>query len=183
MTTLQLTPTAQTVERNLRAWIAAGSGLNASAVIPGETDGPAPNGLYASVVLITPRITGLPYTLYSRNDDGERIDGDIIAVVRDRYGVQWHRKGSTDRGRQFAVWASSPLGRQDAAERCIVFHRITDIRPLDDVDRGGRWEERVGVELDVGYTQRITQVYEPFEVVGINIHDDDGITQTVEVTE
>ena len=76
---LQLTPTARDFERNLRAWVAEGSGLHPQFVIPGEVDRPAPNGLYASVYLIAPRIVGLPYFRRERNEDGVRIDQDTIA--------------------------------------------------------------------------------------------------------
>ena len=238
-TALQLTPTARDFERNLRAWVAEGSGLHPTFVIPGEVDRPAPNGLYASVILITPRIVGLPYFRRERNEDGVRIDQDTIALVRDRYAIQWHREESTDRGRQFTVWASSPKGLEFAARPFpkyldwdiaaaythdasdptrvlgsdgmiyqsvqdsagqdppaddgtywaallrltpFTFHRISDIRPLDEVDRGGKWEERVGVEVDVGYTQHLTQALNSIKIININIYHDDhdgDVSQTI----
>ena len=193
---LQLSPTARDFERNLRKWVAAGSGLADQDVIPGETDGPAPNGLYASVILITPRIVGLPYVRRERNEDGIQIDQDTIALVRDRYAIQWHRSEvigingedvrihATDVGRQFTVWASSPKSLELAAEKGFTLHRVTDIRPLDEIDRGGKWEERIGVEVDVGYTQHLVQPLNPIEIINIDIyHDDDAgnVSETIEV--
>ena len=239
---LQLTPTARDFERNLRAWVAKGSGLDARQVVPGETDGPAPNGLYASLLLLTPRITGLPYFVKELNDDTGMVDQTTVAIARDRYAIQWHRDGATDRGRQFAIWASSSDGLEwatrtnpnihdwDMATNYVpadgdagrvlasdgyfyravqagaghnpvdddgtywaqqwqntpfTLHRVSDIRPLDEVDRGGKWEERVGVEIDISYAQRLVQELNPIEIIDINLyHDDHGgaISQSIEVT-
>ena len=183
MTTRAIIPNMRDFERNLRAWIASGSGLASSQVIPAEEENqpPAPQGLYASVQLITPVVRGLPFTRLDLNAD-DNLEERKVAVVRDRYSVQWHRAGATDAARLFTVWASSAAGLQAAAERDFVFHRVGETRTIDEII-SGKWEERALVEVDVGYSQVVTQEYQRFDTINVELRHDDGPTATVEVSE
>ena len=50
------------------------------------------------------------------------------------------------------VW--SPEGVAQSQKSDLTVLRVSDVRQLDDVVSGA-WEERAGLDIDVGYTQRI----------------------------
>ena len=57
-----MTPRSIDIDREVRAWVAAGCDLPATSVIPGNDDGPAPPYPYATVVLIDQTLAGPPWT-------------------------------------------------------------------------------------------------------------------------
>ena len=81
-----ITPTTIELEREVRRLVASASGVPPAAVIPGNADGPSPDGLYASVVLIHEDIEGIPSTSLEVDTDSRQL-----ASVRSRYSVQWFR--------------------------------------------------------------------------------------------
>ena len=172
-------PTTQDLERSIRAYVAAGSGLASSQVIPGYTDGPAPNGLYASVLLINEAIQGIPGTIFNLSESGQGLKAPVRATVRASYSVQWFREGSRDAARRFSVWASSPAGRELAAARGLTFLSVSDVRQLDDIVSDA-WEERAGLDLEIGYIQMLTQALDYIEAAPVHVREGEHI-QIVEV--
>ena len=176
-------PTTQDLERSIRAYVAAGSGLASSQVIPGYADGPAPNGLYASVLLINEAIQGIPGTIFNLSESGQGLKAPVRATVRATvrasYSVQWFREGSRDAARRFSVWASSPAGRELAAARGLTFLSVSDVRQLDDIVSDA-WEERAGLDLEIGYIQKIHQALDYIEAAPVHVREGEHI-QIVEV--
>ena len=154
-------PTTQNMERAVRGFVAAGSGLESRRVRPGNSDGPAPNELYATVLLIHQAIDGIPETPLRLSAEGERLDAETHANVRSRYSVQWFRPGAHDAAKRLSVWASSPTGRDLASSLGLTFIRVSDIRQLDDIVSNA-WEERAGLDLDLGYIQTLAQTVDYF---------------------
>ena len=174
-----IAPTTATLEAKIRAYVAAGSGLDPGKhVIPGNDKGPAPKELYATVLLVTSTGQGVPYRIVSNaNVD---VNDETVRTVRAQYSVQWFRKGARDAAQQFATWTSSFAGIQDAAERRLTFLGVSAVRQIDLIVSDD-WEERAGVDLDVGYLESVTQQTTAIESVGIGFAPDSGPAVELEI--
>ena len=151
-----IAPTTQSLERAIRGLVAAGSDLESRRVRPGNQGGAVPNDLFATVVLIHQDIEGIPATVMSLASDEADLDALTIATVRGRYSVQWFRTGAHDAATRLSVWVWSPEGVAQAQKSDLTVLRVSDVRQLDEVVSEA-WEERAGLDIDVGYTQKIDQ--------------------------
>ena len=166
-----ISPTTQDLEKVLRAHVAAGSGLDVDThVIPGNDPHPAPKGLYATVLLIDATIQGVAYDVLSARSDND-LDVLTVRTMRGRYSVQWCRKGARDAARQFAVWTSSPLSLERARRNNVTLVRVSTVRQIDTIV-SDKWEERAGVDLDVGYLESVTQEVASIASAQINVSYD-----------
>ena len=176
-----IAPTTQSLERAIRGLVAAGSDLESRRVRPGNQGGAVPNDLFATVVLIHQDIKGIPATVMSLASDGADLNAPTVATVRGRYSVQWFRTGAHDAAKRLSVWAWSPEGVAQAQQADLTVLRVSDVRQLDDVVSGA-WEERAGLDIDVGYTQRTDQTVDYLRVAPIEIGAGGSTeTSTVEV--
>ena len=174
-----IAPTTQSLKRAIRGLVASGSDLESRRVRPGNQGGAVPNDLFATVVLIHQDIEGIPATVMSLASDGADLNAPTVATVRGRYSVQWFRTGAHDAAKRLSVWVWSPEGVAQAQQADLTVLRVSDVRQLDDVVSGA-WEERAGLDIDVGYTQRIDQTVDylkpaPIEVGAV------GSTETITV--
>ena len=174
-----IAPTTQSLERAVRAYVAAGSGLESGQVKPGNGNWPSPSDLYVTVLLIHQTIQGIPATALRLTGDGLGLDAETLATVEDRYSVQWFREGARDAARRFSVWVYSPEGLQSAQDTGFTLLRVSDVRQLDEVVSGA-WEERAGMDLHIGYGQKIEQALDYIETVPVHVREGEHI-QIVEV--
>ena len=176
-----IAPTTQSLERAVRAYVAAGSGLEPRQVRRGNQRGAVPDSLFASVLLIHNAIQGIPATASRLTGDGLSLAAETLgATVEDRYySVQWFREGARDAARGFSVWVYSPEGLQSALDAGLTLLRVSDVRQLDEVVSGA-WEERAGLDLHIGYTQTIKQTLDYIETVPVHVREGEHI-QIVEV--
>ena len=149
-----IVPTTNDLEDAVAGLIAAGSGIDYNRVVSGNKGEPAPSGPFASVLLVHQGIEGIPATPMSLSADGLSLDAPTLATIRGRYSVQWFREGAHDAARRFATWVWSPVGLAHAGQEGLTVRRVSDVRQLDDVVSGA-WEERAGVDIDIGYKQAI----------------------------
>ena len=96
-----------------------------------------------------------------------------------RYSVQWFRKGAHDAAKRLSVWVWSPEGVAQAQESSLTVLRVSDVRQLDDVVSGA-WEERAGLDIEVGYTQGIDQTVGRLKAAPIEVGAD-GSAETITV--
>ena len=174
-----IAPTTQSLERAVRAYVAAGSGLEPRQVRRGNQRGAVPDSLFASVLLIHNAIQGIPATASRLTGDGLSLAVETLATVEDRYSVQWFREGARDAARRFSVWVYSPEGLQSALDAGLTLLRVSDVRQLDEVVSTA-WEERAGLDLHIGYTQTIKQTLDYIETVPVHVREGEHI-QIVEV--
>ena len=80
-----IVPTTQDLERAVRAYVAAGSGLEPRQVRRGNQRGAVPDSLFASVLLIHNAIQGIPATASRLTGDGLSLAVETLATVEDRY--------------------------------------------------------------------------------------------------
>ena len=151
-----IAPTTARLEDAVAELVAAGSGLDYNSVLSGNKGTPVPDGLFASLVLIHQAIEGIPATVMSLAPDGADLNAPTVATVRGRYSVQWFRTGAHDAATRLSVWAWSPEGVAQAQQADLTVLRVSDVRQLDDVVSGA-WEERAGVDIDIGYRQVVEE--------------------------
>ncbi len=174
-----IAPTTYDLEDTVRGLVATGSGLDFNQVIQGNDDGPTPDGIFASLVLIHQATEGIPSTAMRLTADGLSLDAPTVATIRGRYSVQWFREGARDAARRFSVWVYSPRGLQSAQEAGLTVRRVSDVRQLDEVVSAA-WEERAGVDLDLGYRQAITETVDYLQAIPIEVRAG-GVTETITV--
>ncbi len=174
-----IAPTTASLEDTVAELVAAGSGVDYNSVLSGNKGTPVPDGLFASLVLIHQDIEGVPATVMSLASDEADLDALTIATVRGRYSVQWFRTGAHNAAARLSVWVWSPEGVAQAQKSDLTVLRISDVRQLDDVVSGA-WEERAGLDIDVGYTQKIDQTVGRLKAAPIEVGAG-GSTETITV--
>ena len=92
------------IERAIRRHVAEGSGLPNAAVIPGNSPGPRPRGLFASVLRTEDR--RLAYPAY---DLQEEMTATLI-WRQSTFSVSWWRDGAMDAAATFDSWCASETG-------------------------------------------------------------------------
>ena len=138
-----------------------------------------PDGLFASLVLIHQAIEGMPATVMSLASGEADLNAPTVATVLGRYSVQWFRTGTHDAATRLSVWVWSPEGAAQSQKSDLTVMRVSDVRQLDDVVSGA-WEERTGLDIDVGYTQRIDQTVGRLKAAPIEVGAG-GSTETITV--
>ena len=165
-----LSPTTQALERDVRAWVAAGSGLEGKRVLRGKNRGIGPADPYATVLLISQRPDGQAWVRYAPGE-GMLLDSTTVSSDSFEYSVQWFRAGARDRGRRFQIWAESPAGIVAAAERGLTLYRSSELRQLNEI-LSEEWEERSGLELLMGHLSTVTSPVGIVEGVEVDVNTD-----------
>ena len=157
---MAIEPKAIDLEEAVREWVALGSGLDFDTkVINGSSKvSVSPKGLYATVLRITDTPEGDNFNRYTVDD--ETVSYQSIDTL---WSVQWFREGARDAARAFQVWAKSQVGIDAAAVRGMTVYRINEVARLDTImppEQGyeslGDWEERVGVDINLGVVLKYT---------------------------
>ena len=172
-------PTTQRLDEVVRDYVAMGSGLDSDTdVIPGNDGGPSPNHLFATVLLVEDESPGVPFV---RHTDVEGVlRSQTLRAVAARYSLQFFRTGARDAARQLAVWVSSSAGRDEALRQHITVRRVSGIRRLDRlVD--DEWEERVNVDLTIGYLESLTEPVDAIASAHVAIRLDAAAVEELEV--
>ena len=105
------------LERTLRSFVAAGSGLATDHVIPGNDKGPRPKEPYASLLLIGD--DRLAYPVRYQRPDNEMTTQ--VTYRRANYSLQFYREGAVDLARAFVRFAESEIGLTVAELRRTAF--------------------------------------------------------------
>ena len=169
---MALTPSVQTMDRRVRAWIAEGSNIPTRLVIESKGGGPAPaTSLYASVLVEQRRALGVHWI----EDDAATADPPetqrqlTVLEFAVTYSVQWLNDGAYEAAQRFAVWAAGDesktmqLGLDDGAS--FALQRLGDLRDLSVVQsEQADWEERMGMDVDVSYQQALNSAVMRFSV-------------------
>ena len=140
-----------TLARAVRGYIARGSGLDPSDVIPGNDDAPRPKDPYSSVLLVDNSRLGFPIPT--------RIGGGRTRTMQHRradYSVQFYREGALDFAEWFCSYAEAEVGVTDAEDLTIRLATPLEYERLDDIV-GDSYEERAIVDLGVFYMRYIDQ--------------------------
>ena len=159
--------------------VASGSGVDYNSVLSGNKGTPVPDGLFASLAMIHQAIEGMPATVMSLASGDTDLNAPTVATVRGRYSVQWFRTGAHDAANRLSVWVWSLEGAAQAQKADLTVLRVSDVRQLDDVVSGA-WEERAGLDIDVGYTQRIDETVGRLKAALIEVGAG-GSTETITV--
>ena len=135
-----------TFERNLRAYVAEGSGLPPDLVIPGNERAPRPTDSYATLLRVDNSRLAWPARRY---ESGVTTNA---SYRRNNYSLQFYRRNASDYALAFLVFVESETGitvAEDGGFRVVQIPPLTDER-LDDI-LGDDYEERVLINMPVDY--------------------------------
>jgi len=155
------------VDRAVRAYVAAGSGLPSQRVIPGNSPGPSPAEPYASALLVSSKREG---HAWRRNEPGPTIIVSTVSSFAVVYLVQWYRAGAHETAARFRLWAESPGGLEAARFHGLSYSQTTDVMQVDDLI-SEEWEERAGLYLTMGHYRTMTQDAGIINAVPLRVND------------
>lgn len=157
-----------TLEDRLRQFVALGSGLAITHVVPGQEQvaggkvAPAPTGPYASLTLVDDYPVGSADRVQISTATRTRVQ----QMRRADYSLQFYR----DRGPclRWLVWLEGDLAVLQEQLHKFRVGRPVRAMEADAIDRGvasvsgakdraGGWETRVVCSLSVGYTAQLTE--------------------------
>ena len=169
---MTLAPTSDTLEEAVRGYVALGSGLDFDThVLPGNDNGPAPNELYSTVLLVRSRPDGMSAFQTNIND------GLTQSAVQERYSVQWYREGAKDAARRFRLWTATPEAQEYLLETGLALVRTSEVRQIDAIIADA-WEERAGLDLDIGYIQTLRQAAQVVVAVSFHVNTESAATSS-----
>ncbi len=150
--------TREEFEASVRGFIAIGAGLPGNYVIPGNDNAPAPQSVFASLLLLTDDVVGFPVIQIIDRGEEEGLQYRQRLDRRALYSLQFFRDGASAAAYKFIAWAASDLGVQEAAARGFRGQRFGGVRQID-AAVGDIWEKRIGLDLMVDYWQ-----YDDFDI-------------------
>lgn len=171
---------SQALERNIRAYIAEGSGLVKKAVKEGWYTGPIPEDTYATLQLILDATEGTPVEVLNRGDEPSAVSVGIFH--RALFDVQFYRPGAVDAAEAFVAWGQTSMGMLYARSRGFTPQRNGQIRRLDDIV-AKTWEERVSLDLEVTYWDERSYSADYIASVGLFHIQDGQAEETLEVSD
>ena len=101
------------LERNVRAWVARGSGIESQNVRLGRTSAVAPDGLYAVVTLIASSPNGMITRRQVIKEDRSYVIHS--QAIDSMFDIQFFREGAQVAANLFGMWARSESGTTHAA--------------------------------------------------------------------
>ena len=173
---MTIAPTTQTIERNIRSYVAEGAALSTSLVIAANKPGVSPTEPYATVLLVSDTLEGYTWSSDAAHDDG--IEQTSYESVNARYSVQFFRTGARDRALTFRLWAYSQSGVLSASRRGITLYTASTVLQTDRVV-SEEWEERASIDIDLGIVRQIQNVINLAETISI-VAERDGETPYTE---
>jgi hypothetical protein len=182
------TPVNDDILDAMRVYVAEASGIPLTAVIPGDDNHPAPNGLYATVLDITTLTRGIDSEVKRESATPNKVTMLSRGNRTMTFSVQFFRNGAQDAAANFKSFPStsaSQLFYTAENPKLLTFSRAGEVRNTD-VDRGSKFERRRTIDVDMYYTSvREDEVNEIGSVeIDINITANSGtdINESLEVT-
>lgn len=177
-------PTHIDLLNSVMALVSKATGIEISNVIPGNDNAPAPNSLYATVLVISITGEGIDSEIARDASDDTEIDLNIKGNRIGNFSVQIYREGAADVIESLLSFGASSVGQYWLEQNNLTWRRASDTRNLDAV-MGGEWEERRSVDIELKYTSTKVDTVKGLASAEINIEltDSIDITETEEVTE
>ena len=138
--------------KNVRRYVAQGSGVEPKYVLPGFKDGqPVPDEVYATVLLIDDRQLG--YVGEAVVDDPDDEHNTLTYqrnFKRAVFSVQFYRAGALATAHRFVAWMQSPFSQEYEGLYCFSPQPPFIVRDLSDII-GDDWEGRASLDLSLDY--------------------------------
>lgn len=166
-----ITPTRQDLERLVRGYVAIGSELDSTHVVPVAQMSPRHEDPYCVVGLVRNNRIGYPEERVRFDGSGNIEFVETISVRQARYDVNFYRE--TTHAELFADWMQSAEGVIQAGKRNFRIKQYGDIIRMDDLIED-RWEYRSVVMLEVVYNSIFRDTSRELEVDRIIISHDQG---------
>ena len=139
------------LEKLLRAFVVAGSGLKDTNVIDANDDAPTPRDAFATLLLIDDPALAYPVN----HHDNDRIISSSYRQAQ--YSLQFFRKGAVANALAFCIYSNSFDGLIDQNDGEFYFANAPLSYEKLDVIVGDSYEERALVTMEVKHTVTTTQ--------------------------
>ena len=140
------------VDRNVREFVRIGSGMKPGTVVPKYGQGKVLKEPFATVVLLTQDKFGTGIHIDHPVLPGDKyVEWSTHGAIQACYTIEWFREGAQHRGTRFQIWADSEAGKSKAKELNLSILYAHTLNRLDELDESEDWEERVQMDLDMGY--------------------------------
>ena len=178
---------ANPFERNLRRLVAIGAELTvknssgiitSQSVIPANSHGPAPRGVFATVYVSNENPMGDP--MYRVTEDGDTTTTRTGILRRASVNVNFMRPGSGEAAGRFLQWIDTELGKIEETKLCLSLQRGFT-RTRADQTVGDRIEERHVVSFNVDRIETTDQVTGAINLVRFDLTHNDGFREIVEI--
>lgn len=156
--------------RDIRAFVADGSGLDAGVVIPGNDPAPAPTGPYSTVLLIAESRYGVSPTRHVYDAMMLTIHGTTYVNRESTWSVQFFRAGAVEYAQRFRDWTTTPLGVLAAERLHLTMRSANEVRRIDHIV-SDTWEERASLDLTIGSVHIVEQDLGVIREVPIEINN------------
>lgn len=180
------TPDQADIDVIVRQLVANASGLDSSLVIPGNDGHPAPTVPYATVLEITTIQDGVDVENTRVASDPTKADADNTGRRFVTYSVQFFKDGAAMNARCLLAYPKTTAGQIFLNENDLTWNLASDIRNIDNIVGGDKYEQRRSVDITLIYLSRNSYELNNLASVEIELTHSDGsedITETVEVTE
>ncbi len=166
------TPLQLDLERAVRAYVAAATGIPSERVIPGNDNHPAPNMLYATVLFMNRQKNGLD-ALYA-----QKVDGNVNYAVRGsrvvNFSVQFYRSPAVfDAAEALIGFSDTPQGQLILGQLGLVFKDAGDAKNLSKI-MSDQFEQRAQVDLSFSVAETEAQIIPSIVSADIGILEESG---------
>ena len=138
------------IYKNVRKWVAKGSGLGSNRVFETYQEGDDPKDAFATVVSVGKEIQGIPGYTSARNKDDIQWR-NLQIIYHDTLRIEWFRDGSSERADLFEAWIYTNESLEMADSNGFRLLQVANAVRNDNLKSDNSWEERVQLDLMIGY--------------------------------
>ena len=143
-------------------------------VIPGNDNAPAPNGLYATVLLLDIEAVGVDSVVGRDATNPALVDITLKGTRIATFSVQFYRAGAQDALEKLLAFRMLPTGELWFDQNNIIWYTSSAVRVLDTV-MGSMFEERRSIDIGMQYITTTTQTVNGIASAAINIEMSDSV--------
>ena len=168
---MPVAPSRQDLERIMRRFVVDGTNLDQQAVIPGDSNSPAPNTQYATVKLINSTQVGIDRRNYREIDSNdEELTATTTGWRINTYSVQVYRGDAYGTCATFRQYPHTPDGQLYMEANNFSWVRSGDVLDLD-TPVSGEYETRVAMEFSIRYEETVEQVVNKIAQVPVGVRE------------
>lgn len=169
------------LERSIRRYVAAGSGLERTHVIPANAPGPAPDGVFATVLILRTEQMGHPYSAdYVPRDSPDDVRRVVEIARQSECSVQFHRTGALEAAKRLSIWTATEAAKRSEVES--AFRLVSDFTIMRLDERvGPSFEERASLDLTINHVDIGSELLSTVCAVPLTVETARAGAQTVRI--
>lgn len=180
-------PSQSNLDKIVREFVSLATGLDFDAeVIPGNDPHPSPNVSYATVLEIITKGDGTDAELLTKKiADPTTADSKLSGRRFVTYSIQFYKTGASDNARALLSYVKTTPGQIFLNENDLTWRLAGDIRNIDNLVGGGKYEQRRAIDVTFSYlsNREYDLRYIASVNVDLNLSSSTDLTESVEITD